>query len=501
MRKHFRIPQHLLAAIGGTAIAILGAEPVHAQYYPAAPYPAYPMPGYPVAAPVPYAAPAQQPVIMPVGALSGDFRNWGWGKQPSDCAPPCAAPQVAPAPAPMPALAPMPAPEMKAPEPIQPPPAPAPAPVPPMVLQPGEAEQGPALGSASYALATPGMIGDFLGGCSVRSFPVPTSVTASSVSGAEGFTNSTTVNGVSIFAAVPDLAFGAFKVAENESPIPRDRVFAYYNHYTGVLGVVEGSTLSTATLPPDTAGNSFPALTYTGNTIRFDVYREVIGFEKTFFDGQASVELRVPFFQTGGIPVSTTGVSTAPDGSGDTFNAPINSNLDAESNVGDMTVVLKYAPYLNRDTGNAVAVGLAVTIPTGPTIPTANGNANCWLFQPYVGFLYNFGTNWYAEGYSSVAIPTNSNTDLLLFEDIGVGYWLYQGNSFLTGIVPTVEFHANIAPNDKECIGYNTNELDITAGVHAIFNRRAILTLAGSIPVSGPLPYTFEGIIQLNYMF
>lgn len=503
MRHLFRFPLRFLTGVAGAAIAGLTVGSVHAQYYPYAPYPSYPVPAYSMPAPVTYVPPQQTPpsAVVPVGLLTGDYRSWGWGNRSCDCPPPCCAP-----PCPAPQVSPVPAPPVPAPAPeVKPMPAPLPPPQPPamlqppVVLQPGEMEQGPALGSGSFALATPNMIGDFLGACSVRSFPV-----------------SATVNGtVSIFdrppasfslpqqfnllAAVPDLAFGDFKVAENESPIPRDRVFAYYEHYAGALGVVEGSTLSTAGLPGAGNGQPFPPLAISGNTIRFDVYSEVIGFEKTFFDGQASVEVRMPFFQTGGnVPVSASGASVSGP---DQLTAGFNTTLDSESNVGDLTVVFKYAPYLNRDTGSAVAVGLAVTMPTGPTIPTAEGNDNCWLFQPYIGFVWNINPNWYVEGFSSVAIPTNSNTDLVLFEDIGVGYWLYRSTGLLTGIIPTVELHANLAPNDHDCIGYNTNEIDITAGIHTILNQRAILTLGASIPVTGPLPYTFEGIIELNYLF
>ncbi len=516
MRRLFRFSRRVLAATGGAAIAALTVSSAQAQYYPYPPapaYPAYPAAGYPVAAPVMYPQPLQSPAgVVPVGALTGDYRNWGWGSRSSTCVPPCGAapcpaPQVVPAPPPQPAPMPMPAPEVKPPEPVQPP-APAPAPVQPsVVLQPSEMEQGPALGSGSFALATPNMIGDFLGGCSVRSFPVFTTVNGTVSVGVAGPIPFTSQQQFNILAAVPDISRGAFKIAEDESPIPRDRVFAYYNHYSGVLGVVEGSSLSPGSLEAaaGVGGEPFPPISFSGNPIRFDVYREVVGFEKTFLDGQASVEVRVPFFQTGGnIPVTANGVSTSPEGD---VNGPyqllagFSTALNSESNVGDMTVVLKYAPYLNRDTGSALAVGLAMTIPTGPNIPSADGNLNCWLFQPYVGFVWNISQNWYVEGFSSVVIPSNSNVDLLLFEDVGVGYWLYRSNSVLSGIVPTVEMHANIAPSDKDCTGYNTNELDITAGIHTIFNNRAILTIAGSIPVSGPLPYTFEGILQLNYLF
>lgn len=59
--------------------------------------------------------------------------------------------------------------------------------------------------------------------------------------------------------------YGALKIAENESPLPQDRVFLTYNYYSEVLDS--------------------------------DFHRETLGFEKTFLGGEASIGLRVPAFE------------------------------------------------------------------------------------------------------------------------------------------------------------------------------------------------------------
>ena len=101
------------------------------------------------------------------------------------------------------------------------------------------------------------------------------------------------------------LETGAFKISENESPLPTDRVFFNYNYFS----------------------NDFSTL-----------QQETFGFEKTFLDGNASVGVRLPFSQSGG-----------------------------DSSVGDLSVLLKYA-FL-RDSAqpdNVLSGGLVLTLPTSP---------------------------------------------------------------------------------------------------------------------------------------
>src|SRR5262249_33603758 len=146
---------------------------------------------------------------------------------------------------------------------------------------------------------------------------------------------------------------------------------------------------------------------------------ETIGFEKTFLDGAASVELRVPFLQvrqgnTSGIDAKRVQDLGLPGG---TSTAAVLTPADSlsDSFVGDMTIVGKYAIWDTRDTGNLVRVGLALTVPPGqavtvggpaqfiaaPTLPSAipvgplvpvfpaNQNFRDVLFQPFVGYIYN----------------------------------------------------------------------------------------------------------------
>src|SRR5262245_41624217 len=95
------------------------------------------------------------------------------------------------------------------------------------------------------------------------------------------------------------------KISENDSPIPRDRVFFSYNHFENVFQISE-----TPQTPPGP------------RVLRQEpIDRYTLGFEKTFFDGWTSVELRMPFVGTIDTQLTTVGYTSG--------------------NIGNLTAVLK----------------------------------------------------------------------------------------------------------------------------------------------------------------
>ncbi len=128
---------------------------------------------------------------------------------------------------------------------------------------PGEAfAQAPEAGTQPAASYNPGMFGD-VGGASRRR-----GTAAGGTTGAVGAVIGTRpgdvrlVSGdrIHVDAVVPWRL--SFKIAENESPRPVDRVFVTYNYYNDVDVFHFGSS-------------------------RSDLHREMIGFEKTFLGGDA----------------------------------------------------------------------------------------------------------------------------------------------------------------------------------------------------------------------
>jgi hypothetical protein len=244
----------------------------------------------------------------------------------------------------------------------------------------------------------------------------------------------------------------SFKISENESVLPQDRIYINYNYFNNV-------------------GGSFGA---TG----FDVHRETFGFEKILVcDFSAGV--RVPVLITDG---STGGV-----------------NIDG---LGDISLVLKWAAYHDCRTGDAFSAGMVFTLPTGRkfVVDDDPNKKPVYLFQPWVGGICNYGC-LFVHGFSSVILSTEPFIPTLLSNDIGVGYRLYQSETgCLSALTPTLEAHLTTPLGQRggtaDAAGF-PDVFDITGGVHIGWNN-AELVLAVSVPVSGPRPYDYELIAQLN---
>jgi hypothetical protein len=248
----------------------------------------------------------------------------------------------------------------------------------------------------------------------------------------------------------------SFKIGENESVLPQNRVYFNYNYFNNV-------------------GAAFNA-PGTG----FDVHRETFGFETTMMDGAASIGLRLPILVQDG---------NAAGGSLDGF--------------GDVSLVFKWAAWRDHDSGSALAAGMVITAPTGRDITLEDDtHRNPWLFQPYVGGYFNC-ESLYVLMFTALIVPSESQLATLFTNDIGVGYRVYHNcDGALSDIIPTIEGHLTAPINhrgtDTGVAGF-PDIYDITAGFHIGLFNRAYLTLASSIPITGPRPYDFELLAQLNF--
>lgn len=247
------------------------------------------------------------------------------------------------------------------------------------------------------------------------------------------------------------VARGAFKVAENESPRPQDRIFGTYNYYNNVDKTQ-------------------------------DVHRETVGFETTLFGDDFSVGMRLPFFQ--------------PSGPG-FFN---------QSGVSDLNIVLKYAAINDPDT--VLSTGLVVTTPTGdqPFVLIPQGNrlaeVHSVLLQPFVGYLWR-REDFFVHGFSSVMVPTDSRDVTVMYNDVGIGYWLYRGAGALSAVVPTFEVHVNTPLNHRDAEGmvkFN-DSVNLTAGSSFLFGDRTSLGVAVGTPVTGPRLFAVEALVNFNIGF
>jgi hypothetical protein len=245
---------------------------------------------------------------------------------------------------------------------------------------------------------------------------------------------------------VPPIAtsYGPFKIGENESPLPQDRVYLTYNLHTDVGGYKE-------------------------------VHREILGLEKTFLAGDLSLGLRLPFLQT-----------DRHDGGEDT------------SEFDDPSVIFKYV--LLRNGGFTLSGGISVSIPVNAYEPVeGGGDKHIPLLQPFVGYVWQRG-NFFVHGFTSLAVPTDEVLPTILFNDIGIGWNCPCDMGPVTVIVPTIEVHVNTPLNhrDEGDPERRRNSVDLTAGVHLLLGEKAWLGLGVGTTVTNPRLFDVEALVSLN---
>ena len=264
-----------------------------------------------------------------------------------------------------------------------------------------------------------------------------------------GFQSGTSFQGGFQGGAPVAVARGSFKVGENGNPRPQDRVSISYNYYGNVLNRA------------------------------LEVHRETISVEKTFLDQKASVELRLPFIQNR----ASTG--------------------ESESEIADPTLVLKYA-FINRS-DRVVSTGIAVTVPTSniPTViilrPDGVDEVHPTLLQPFVGYAGRIN-DFFVHGFSSIMVPTDSRDGTLLFNDVGVGYWLKEGDGRLRGVVPTLEIHINTPLTNRGFPGF-ADSVNVTAGSSFFLGDRLRLGAGVGRRAMGPQLFSYEALASLGWGF
>jgi hypothetical protein len=398
--------------------------------------------------------------------------------------------------------------------------SPPPSPIPePQNFQPATSS---ALGDTQVAMSAPNIMGDFAGYSIRKTVFVPvtvlstvtqTQIKVDTPSSGPAITSTSLLSTVvtpgrllvpvSVQVPVVSRAGSGFKIADDDSPIPTDRVFFSYNYFDGLRGqpgissgtfptsVVVGPTTTTFPVvgPAITMTTPITTTSVTGvpqstAVPQVDLHREVFGFEKTFFGGNASIEVRIPIYQS--------------------MNESISNGGFAGDNFGDVTTVFKYALVNQRD--RVFSVGLATTFPTGPAIDSDDGSIRAVLFQPFIGFYRGYG-DFFVQGFTSLVASTSSQDPTLLFNDYAVGYTLYRSpeGQLLKSVSPVLEIHVTTPLDNHGDDGSGgliiTDIVSFTAGVHFMFGPNSTLSLGCNVPVTGPRPYDIEGIAQLNYRF
>jgi hypothetical protein len=286
---------------------------------------------------------------------------------------------------------------------------------------------------------------------------------------------------------------GLTKIAEDNSPIPRDRL------------IFNADVFNNATLVAD----------------GYDVTRYSPGFEFTFADGWASLEARFPFAST------LAGTQTSGDPS-----------LRA-TEFGDIHLTLKALAVRGQEFNLAGGVGVA--LPTGPDglLLGAFGQRllevknDSLIVTPYVAGLYTPGDRFFAQAWLQVGFdatgspatffPTGSSAvglgrlrdQTLLSTDVQVGYWVVRNpaGSMLRGFAPFAEVHYNTPLNNVDSLAapgltfQSTNnrydEVNLTVGFSALLVDRLLLSAGFVAPLRGQndRSFDYQAGLRLSYYF
>jgi len=269
---------------------------------------------------------------------------------------------------------------------------------------------------------------------------------------------------------LPSSVTGRMKLAENVSPIPRNRVFFNYSSFNNVPLTAQGITVN----------------------------RFTPGFEKTFFGKLASVELRTPF-------ASTLDSNIFTDGSTNTSKAEFGN------------IFLAFKGILLASDTWAISGGTSLSLPTADDnrVFTRGGvelirvKNQAVHIMPFLGGVYAPSSRFFTQGILQVDIDANGNDVLaqrqdattrvnslksigtfhdstLLYADLGMGYWMLKrgprDRSFLQGIIPTVEAHWTRSLNKADLV---SNTMDIqgsrvpTNVIQPVISQLDVLNMVG----------------------
>lgn len=269
-----------------------------------------------------------------------------------------------------------------------------------------------------------------------------------------------------------------------QSPtVPRDRVYLNYSYFDGVPLLPNG----------------------------VNVHRFTPGFEKTFFDGMSSIEVRTPFAST----LSNTLFVNDP-------------NDVSSAEFGNVTLFLKQLLYTSDTLAFSGGLGLALPTASDVTVFDTRGGPQLARIQnqsvhllPFLGSLYTPTDQLFVQQFLQFDFDANGNAVTVanipagrlnemtfLYYSIGGGYWLYNdpnSDRLFSRIAPIVELHYNKSLTNTDAL-LSPSDLDLlngVVGVTAMMGENKSLTLAYTTPLGAGDNRQFNGELRvmLNWYF
>lgn len=315
----------------------------------------------------------------------------------------------------------------------------------------------------------------------------------------DGFYRGGLAEGQSLSLARAGSQISQYKISEENSPLPRDRVFFNYNYFNSVVGP---------------AGYG-------------DVQRFVPGFERAFNDNRTSAEVRLPFAGT--------------FDSNQVLDESLLMTGGSAAELGNLSFALKQL-LLETEAG-AVSGGVSVELPTADDTVIQNRalyvrrSGEAVTVAPYLGLLMTPTDRTFIQGFGQVAFDTTGESVLVedrysgasatgrlqesavLYASVQGGVWLYQADAVadatLTGVAGVLELHFNEMLQSADYFSSNVggvplsfgsegsraNVVNLTTGLTAQLYRRTNLTMSVVVPTSADRQFDSELHIGLNHYF
>lgn len=286
---------------------------------------------------------------------------------------------------------------------------------------------------------------------------------------------------------------GRAKISEDQNLLPMDRIIFNYDYFHNAVLTPKG----------------------------VDVNRFVFGFEKTFLDGNGSIEIRIPFACT----------------------LDSNISLGAESRnteLGNVRITPRFL-LIGNETFN-VGAGLGIHLPSADDTQVFNFDGSplvrienqAVILSPYIGVLFTPRNRFFAQSWIAVDVDPFGNTVSanlngqglthigqlydapLLYTDLQLGYWIFRAedrNRSLQALAPFVELHYGVTLRDPDRVraggfqigdlGGRFNELNLSVGLTSLIGSRLNTSVGVVMPLLGEdsRGFDFQAGLRVNYFF
>ncbi|MFN7733227.1 MAG: hypothetical protein ACK5OB_15130 [Pirellula sp.] len=309
---------------------------------------------------------------------------------------------------------------------------------------------------------------------------------------------SQTGDGISAFTA-PLGGGGSFNVSENNTALPTDRAYFVYN------GFFSAASNTTGFGPTGPIQQSV------------DLHRYLIGLEKTFLDGNVSLDVRMPFFN--GIDFQGFGLASE------------------NGNIGNLTMYMKGLLY--SDDASAWATGLGIGLPTGSDVSTSttflSNNETMTVrnesvtLMPFVASTITPNDRWFIQSFGQILFAASGDTVInagqfagvynqqnLLQADMGVGRWLWKDATrpYFSGLAGVMELHYTSTIQNTDVVemppgsilggevSNSANRVDIlnlTSGIHTQLGPMSALRVGAVVPLKQAPDRVFDSEIQVSF--